>query len=555
MPVMALLALMAAVLPAQTDSEGTPGLKYTLLKDGKGYSVDKGKVKAGAVVIPDSYNNLPVTTIAPKAFSSSAITGITIPESVTSIGDQAFKSCKNLTGITIPNSVITMGKEVFDSCKSLASVTIGNGVTTIGKQAFYKCASLTSVTIGNSVTGIGEKAFSQCAGLTSITIPNSVTTIGKEAFYSCSSLASITIGNSVTGIGEKAFSQCAGLTSITIPNSVTSIGEKAFSQCDKLTSITIPDSVTRIQRSAFEACKNLTSVTIGNGVTSIDECAFLNCTRLTSVTIGNSVTSIREWAFSNCTSLTSVTIPSSVTRIEQRAFQNDYQSAFDCRLTSITFQGRIKSTNLDSLNKDGKFISAFPGESFHYRYKVVSGKYTRLAGETTWNPGESFASVEALKAFLDSQPANNPNTPLKVFVRVTDQTIMNLANLIKTAGKYVDLAFNFQYNPSSSYLIPRNAFKDCAYLTGLAIFGPSHDGIAIDNIGILINLAFAGAFGEGAFINCPNLTSVSLASEAEGAEINVGEGIIFDGTFNGKIIVDGRTYTREKGGKIWTEKQ
>jgi len=311
--------------------------------------------------------------------------------------------------------------------------------------------------------------------------------------------------------------------------SVTSIGEHAFFGCRRLTSITIPDSVTSM-RMAFTNT-GLTSVTIGNGVTSIEEHTFWNSNKLTSVTIPSSVTTIGDYAFLGCASL-----------------------------TSITFQGRIKSTNMDFF-KDGKYISAFPGESFRYRYKVVSGKYTRIAGEETWNPGESFASVEALKVFLDSQPANNPNTPLKVFVRVTDQTIMNLANLIKTAGKYVDLAFNFQYNPSSSYLIPRNAFKDCAYLTGLAIFGPSHDGIgiAIDNIGInigiLVNLAFGSSIGEGAFINCPNLTSVSLDSEAEGAIINVGEDVVFDGTFKGNIIADGRTYTREKGGKIWTEQQ
>jgi hypothetical protein len=492
-PVVALLALMAEVLSAQTaDTDGTPGLKYTLLAGGKEYSVDKGKVKAGAVVIPDSYNNLPVTTIAPKAFSSSAITGITIPNSVTSIGDQAFKSCKNLTGITIPNSVITMGKETFDSCKNLASVTIGNGVTSIGKQAFYKCTSLTSVTIGNSVTDIGESAFSQCDSLTSITIPDSVTSIGKQAFFYCG-LTSVTIGNGVSSIGQMAFYKCTKLTSVTIPNSVISIGEEAFYNCT-----------------------GLTNITLGNGVTRIGESAFFQCTGLTSITIPGSVSSIGRSAFIWCNNL-----------------------------TSIMFQGRIESHNLGSF-VDNDFKPAFPGDLHNYR--VVSGKYTRIEGDTSWNRGESFGSVEALKAFLDSQPANNPNTSIKVFIRVTDKTIMNLANLIKTAGKYVDLSFNFANFSSSAFYIPPNAFRDCVYLTGLTLDG-----------GLDLSTMRFPTIGNGAFINCPNLTSVSLKNVDHGGDV-------FDGTFVddafskdsklfGDMIVDGRTYTRETGGATWRNRK
>ncbi|MBR3939540.1 MAG: leucine-rich repeat domain-containing protein, partial [Bacteroidales bacterium] len=109
----------------------------------------------------------------------------------------------------------------FESCSGLTSVTIPNSVTSIGEYAFYNCSGLTSVTIPNSVTSIGESAFRGCSGLTSVTIPNSVTTIGERAFYNCSGLTSVTIGNSVTSIGNSAFSGCSGLTSVTIPNSVT----------------------------------------------------------------------------------------------------------------------------------------------------------------------------------------------------------------------------------------------------------------------------------------------------------------------------------------------
>ncbi|CDE57956.1 putative uncharacterized protein [Prevotella sp. CAG:873] len=116
-------------------------------------------------------------------------------------------------------------------------MTIPNSVTTIGDFAFCFCSGLTSVTIGNSVTTIGDYAFGGCSGLTSVTIPNSVTSIGEFAFQSCSGLTSVSIPNFVTSIGEYAFSHCPGLTSVTIGNSVTSIGDWAFRGCSGLTKL------------------------------------------------------------------------------------------------------------------------------------------------------------------------------------------------------------------------------------------------------------------------------------------------------------------------------
>ena len=112
---------------------------------------------------------------------------------------------------------------------NLTGVTIGDSVTSIGNQAFQGCSNLTSVTFRptSKLTSIGDDAFYDC-GFTSIIIPNSVTSIGDGAFFSCLSLTTVTIGNSVGSIGEEVFQSCAALTSITIPNSVTSIGTNAF---------------------------------------------------------------------------------------------------------------------------------------------------------------------------------------------------------------------------------------------------------------------------------------------------------------------------------------
>jgi len=182
-----------------------------------------------------------------------SMTSVTIPSSVTTIGENAFLECRSLTSVTIPSSVTTIGDLAFCGCSSLTSVAIPSSVTTIGNQAFRACRSLTSVTIPSSVTAIGDWAFQDCSSLTSVTIPSSVTTIGYQAFANCSSLISLTIPSSVTTIGYHAFAYCSSLTSVTIPSSVTTIGYGAFSSCNSLTTVIVQGShgITDTLQAAF----------------------------------------------------------------------------------------------------------------------------------------------------------------------------------------------------------------------------------------------------------------------------------------------------------------
>ena len=121
--------------------------------------------------------------------------------------------------------------------RNVVAITIPDSITTIGKEAFSNCDSLRSIIIPNSVNAIEDYAFKSCASLLSITIPNGVTSIGKRAFYHCEALQSVALPNRLTSIGEWAFADCDSLISITIPNSVTSIGDYAFITCDLLDSI------------------------------------------------------------------------------------------------------------------------------------------------------------------------------------------------------------------------------------------------------------------------------------------------------------------------------
>ena len=169
--------------------------------------------------------------ICNKALSFTSLTTINIPDSVTSIGESAFSSCKSLTSINISDSVTSIGNSAFSSCESLTSINILDSVTSIGDDAFFWCESLTCINIPDSVTSIGDNAFESCYSLTSINIPDSVTSIGDNAFCGCKSLTCIYIPNSVTSIGNSAFENCSSLSSMVIPDSVTSIGFSAFYGC------------------------------------------------------------------------------------------------------------------------------------------------------------------------------------------------------------------------------------------------------------------------------------------------------------------------------------
>ena len=375
-----------------------------------------------------------VTSIGNEAFYyCSSLASVTIGNGVTSIGNEAFNSCDSLEGvyitdlaawcgitfsgyssnplcyahnlyingklatdITIPDSVTSIGNSAFSSCSSLTSVTIGNGVTSIGNEAFSSCSSLTGVTIPDSVTSIGSYSFYGCSSLTNVTIPDSVTSVGERTFYDCSSLTSVTIGNSVTSIGNSAFSSCNSLegvyitdlaawcgitfsddssnplcyahnlyingelaTDITIPDSVTSIGSYSFCGCSSLTNVTIPDSVTSIGSYSFYGCSSLTNVTIPDSVTSIGERTFYDCSSLTSVTIPDSVTSIGDHAFQSCYNIKSVAIYDSVTSIGDGAFYCCYS------LMNVCYSGTQEQWNAISIGTDNESLT---GAEIYYSH-------------------------------------------------------------------------------------------------------------------------------------------------------------------------------------------
>ena len=229
LPLLLLLAL-PAVAQAQYYYTDTHGTIWSYTPDNGPVTITGASGVGGAVTVPSTINGYPVTSIAGYAFN----------------------------GYDFPQYV-----------NFFSSVTIPGSVTNIGELAFYDCSSLTSVTIGTNITSIGFGVFYYC-GLTSVTIPNSVTSIGQDAFANCSELTSVTIPDSVTGIGSGAFFYCYGLTKVTIGSRVTSIGNGAFYYCPLLTSLTIPGSVTNVSQYAFEYCYGLRKVFFQGHAPSVD---------------------------------------------------------------------------------------------------------------------------------------------------------------------------------------------------------------------------------------------------------------------------------------------
>ena len=171
------------------------------------------------------------------------MTGITIPDSVTSIGAYAFSGCQSVEVAAgnrnyhmDGNCLIETGTRKLIAGFNNSVIPDDGSIISIGDGAFSNCQSLASISIPDSVTSIGRSAFASCQSLESISIPDSVTSIADGTFLYCQSLKSITIQNSIRSIGSVAFFN-SGLTSITIPKSVISIGERAFSYCPNLTTI------------------------------------------------------------------------------------------------------------------------------------------------------------------------------------------------------------------------------------------------------------------------------------------------------------------------------
>ena len=503
-----------------------PVYKYSLDEDGNatitGYS---GSVSA--LAIPQTIDGHTVVAIGDDAFRGTCLVNVTIPDTVTEIGDWAFSACKQLSTVQLSNNLTKLGLHVFSDCTSLTSIRIPKSLETAYSSTWYPggpfsgCVALQSVELETGMTKIPGNLFDSCPGFTTITIPDTVTEIGDWAFSACKQLSTVQLSNNLTKLGLHVFSDCTSLTSIripksletaysstwypggpfsgcvalqsveletgmtkipgnlfdscpgfttiTIPDTVTKIGDSAFSNCEKLESITIPDSVTEIGNDAFNGCTELKDVTLPNTCQNIVTGMFAGCTSLEKIVLPETVTAIRADAFKDCTSLKDITWSKAPEIIESRAFQN-------CSaLTDVTIPDSVKSIGYGVFSD----CSALSAVTLPDGVKELGGQlFNNCDALTTVTIPDSVTSIGE-QVFYDCDALTTVTIPDSVtsigkqaFYDCDALTTVKLGSGLKSIPEstfeHCDVLTNLSV-PRCVTSIGNNAFKDCTKFTSVTI--------------------------------------------------------------------------------------
>ncbi|MCR4874643.1 MAG: leucine-rich repeat domain-containing protein [Clostridia bacterium] len=349
----------------------------------------EGSKDLTTIELPDS-----LEIIGERAFyNCEELKNIRIPKNVTSIGEDAFILCTNVSKIQVDednktfdsrdncNAIIDTAKnEILLACNS---TTIPNSITSIGSEAFFNCKKIRNLEIPSTITQFGDDAFSGMYFLESVVLPNNLTKISKGMFWGDKALKMINMPTSVTIIEEMAFCGCealdnldlhegiveigesalsgTGLTNINIPSTITTLSSGVFAGT-AIKSITIPETITEIKDNAFSYCRFLESVIVPSSIKAnkLGDYAFRDCTSLKSVVLPEGFWVINNWTFMGDAALTSVVLPSTITVISYGAFGRCTS------LEEIQFNGTISQFHSIQINYsyDEWFAENFPGENY-----------------------------------------------------------------------------------------------------------------------------------------------------------------------------------------------
>ena len=383
-----------------------------------------------------SHPQLPlgIKSIESNAFSSGSYVAVDLPNTVTSIGPNAFWYCRILHSLSIPTSVRNIGDNALYWCYNLRKITIDNdnpNSIVVGNNAFttpecdYDCHKYIYVpnkkdyetlwevssnvtfrdemfkvggldysilSIENKTVEVGDNSeyCSEYLAIPPTVIINddvyTVVAIGKDAFSAdivdydgtqpmvspnSSSLRTIIIPESVISIGEAAFTYCISLQSIELPNTITEIGKRIFANCYSLHTVKLSDHLSVIPERAFMSCKSLKDISFPENIINIDEYAFYDCGKLESVILPRQIQNIGDYAFLDC-DLSQITIPESLLTLGN--------SCFRCPLNKVIVESKnpITGGNM-AFNFNTDAILYVPlGTSSLYRKEWTQFKYIRI---------------------------------------------------------------------------------------------------------------------------------------------------------------------------------
>jgi hypothetical protein len=305
-----------------------------------------------------------VENIKSYAFSQcTSLTSIKFPSSLRQIYGNAFSKTPALQAVTFNDGLDGIGSSAF-SDSGLTTVTLPNSLTYLGDYAFSSCKDLASISIGTGITEIPYNCFSGCNALTSVDLPEHVTSIGGGAYSYCNGLVSITLPSSIQAVGASAFASCSNLEEVVIPDNVTTLGEKAFQYDKKLKHVQIGKGVATLEKDLFNSCESLSSVELSEGLTAVKAFVFQYCSSLKSVTFPSTLKTLSNstsfgWSPDSLYFLG--TQPATGERTKDEPFYGLYthtkvyvpESAFDDYKQSTVFKKFFEEDNLLTFNATG----------------------------------------------------------------------------------------------------------------------------------------------------------------------------------------------------------
>ena len=530
--------------------------EYTINDDNSATLTVYKKNISGNFDIPNIIDNHLVSGLGDDLFNyATKMTGISLPEGLTSIGARTFQGCSNLEwDVKFPSTLTSIGDNAFNGCGKITGNLdeIMNSNVKYGKGVFMRCNSLTGnieTLIGmldENETVISESLFSGFSGATgNLVIPARITKIEDNAFYGCSGINSIIFGsdNTLKSIGNNAFYQCTGLGgTLNIPNSVESIGEYAFYENTGIAELNLSSSLSSMGQYAFAECKNISgTITISANLNKLEDYTFIHCSKLNTVifnanntkgtteigsyvffedshlqnlTLPNTLTTIKNWTFYRC-NLSNLYLPDSLTVIGNTSF--NYCVNLDIThwpdslqiIYSHAFSGCNKLCTLPSTNS----LSIIQECAFQNCLLLGSSGendiITWLNNSTITELNDStFKNCSYLTGDYSGNIVNKNNAQIKIsgapfagtnvkFAKILDLNDKNIINNNEYAGvtKFLDN----NGNEITTLNIPDNITS-----IGSAAFSGC---TSINEINISDNVT---SIDTAAFSNCTSLTSIHL---------------------------------------------